>query len=38
MAISDRATSIIVARNHPSGNLLPSAEGKIVTEKLKNAG
>lgn len=37
-AISDRATSIIVAHNHPSGNLSPSVEDKNVTEKLKNAG
>ncbi|MBP9838770.1 MAG: DNA repair protein RadC [Proteobacteria bacterium] len=35
LAIKDRATSVIVAHNHPSGNLAPSVEDKSVTEKLK---
>lgn len=37
-AIEDRAASIILAHNHPSGNLSPSAEDKAVTEKLRQAG
>ena len=37
-AITDRAASIIVAHNHPSGNLEPSAADKQVTERLKEAG
>ena len=34
-AIEKRATSIIVAHNHPSGNLLPSADDLDVTSVLK---
>ena len=37
-AITDRAASIIVAHNHPSGNLEPSAADKEVTERLNRAG
>ena len=37
-AIADRAASIIVAHNHPSGNLQPSEADKAVTERLKEAG
>lgn len=37
-AITDRAASIIVAHNHPSGNLQPSEADREVTERLKNAG
>ena len=37
-AITDRAASIIVAHNHPSGNLEPSAADKEVTDRLKQAG
>ena len=37
-AISDRAASIIVAHNHPSGNLEPSQADRDVTERLKEAG
>lgn len=37
-ALKDRATSIIVAHNHPSGNLDPSGEDIAVTERLKAAG
>ncbi|MCK5809062.1 DNA repair protein RadC [bacterium] len=37
-AITDRAASIILAHNHPSGTLRPSEEDKIVTERLKLAG
>jgi DNA repair protein RadC len=37
-AIEDRAASVIVAHNHPSGNLEPSAADREVTERLKDAG
>lgn len=37
-AITDRAASIIVAHNHPSGNLEPSQADRDVTERLKEAG
>ena len=37
-AISDRAASIIVAHNHPSGNLQSSNADRQVTERLKEAG
>lgn len=37
-AITDRAASIIVAHNHPSGNLEPSQADKDVTTRLQNAG
>lgn len=37
-AIEVGATSIILAHNHPSGNLNPSAADKQLTQKLKIAG
>ena len=37
-AITDRAASIIVAHNHPSGNLEPSQADRDVTLRLKDAG
>ena len=37
-AITDRAAAIIVAHNHPSGELSPSKEDKDVTRRLKAAG
>ena len=37
-AITDRAASIIVAHNHPSGNLQPSGADRAVTERLREAG
>jgi DNA repair protein RadC len=37
-AISDRAASIIVTHNHPSGNLHPSDADRAVTERLREAG
>ena len=37
-AITDRASAIIVAHNHPSGNLDPSKEDIEITKKLKSAG
>ncbi len=37
-ALDDRAASILVAHNHPSGNLEPSQEDREITERLQNAG
>ena len=37
-AITDRAASIIVDHNHPSGNLAPSDADRAVTERLREAG
>lgn len=36
-AITDRAASIIVAHNHPSGNLEPSQADREVTKRLNDA-
>lgn len=36
--IVERASSIIVAHNHPSGSLTPSREDVLVTKQLKDAG
>lgn len=36
-AITDRAASVIVAHNHPSGSLNPSAADLAVTERLREA-
>ena len=36
-AITDRAASIIVAHNHPSGNIEPSDADRQVTERLLSA-
>jgi DNA repair protein RadC len=35
--ILDRASAIVVAHNHPSGNLQPSAEDNEITQRLKAA-
>lgn len=37
-AITDRAASIIVAHNHPSGSLEPSRADMDVTDRLREAG
>lgn len=37
-AITDRAASIVVGHNHPSGSCTPSDDDKITTKKLKDAG
>ena len=37
-AIADRAASIIVAHNHPSGSLRPSEADVAVTRRLQEAG
>ena len=36
--ITDRAAAVIVAHNHPSGNLLPSQDDLDMTRQLKDAG
>lgn len=36
--IGDRATSLIIAHNHPSGNLSPSPEDQEVTKRIIKAG
>lgn len=36
--IADRAASVIVAHNHPSGNLSPSFDDREVTQRLLRAG
>jgi len=36
--ITDRASAVIVAHNHPSGNLVPSRDDLAVTAQLKAAG
>ncbi len=37
-AIQDRAAAIIIAHNHPSGQLCPSRADTQVTTRLKDAG
>ena len=37
-AITDRAASIIVAHNHPSGTLIASSADSVVTKRLEEAG
>lgn len=37
-ALADRAASIVIAHNHPSGNPEPSIEDILMTRKLKEAG
>ncbi len=36
--LTDRATAIIVAHNHPTGNLEPSKDDITITRQLKSAG
>lgn len=36
--IARRAAAVIVAHNHPSGNVQPSIEDKQITERLRKAG
>jgi len=38
LALEENATSVILAHNHPSGNLNPSDSDKNLTRKLKEAG
>ncbi|MCH9758814.1 MAG: DNA repair protein RadC [Proteobacteria bacterium] len=37
-AIAERAASIVIAHNHPSGNLQPSTDDLKVTKRLREAG
>lgn len=37
-ALSDRATAVICAHNHPSGNVTPSEDDRAVTRSLQEAG
>ena len=37
-ALIERATAIVIAHNHPSGNLEPSPDDIEVTTRLKRAG
>ena len=37
-ALLNNAYSIIIAHNHPTGNLKPSFEDRTITNKLKKAG
>src|SRR5688572_5566762 len=37
-AIALAATAIVVAHNHPSGDPTPSAEDRLVTDRLRDAG
>lgn len=37
-AVTDRAASIIVAHNHPSGDPLPSYDDKVITRQLCEVG
>ena len=38
MALEQLATGIIVAHNHPSGNLKPSSEDIKITKQIEEAG
>ena len=38
MALKANASSIIIAHNHPSGNLTPSESDVALTKKMKEAG
>jgi len=38
VALNCAASGIILAHNHPSGNLNPSEQDKAITKKLKDAG
>jgi len=38
LALEENATSILLAHNHPSGNLMPSESDKGLTKRLKEAG
>ena len=37
-ALSIQSSAIVLAHNHPSGNLKPSASDDKITKQLKNAG
>lgn len=37
VALKCNASNIVLVHNHPSGNLTPSEQDKMITRKLKNA-
>lgn len=37
-AIEERAVGVVIVHNHPSGNLRPSNEDRILTQKITSAG
>ncbi|SFB50464.1 JAB domain-containing protein [Algoriphagus aquimarinus] len=37
-AIKSNSSSVILAHNHPSGNLIPSEQDKRLTQRIKQAG
>lgn len=37
-ALKANACSLVLAHNHPSGNLVPSEADKVITRKVKEAG
>jgi DNA repair protein RadC len=37
-SITDRATAILIAHNHPSGNIDPSPEDDDITKRIRDAG
>jgi DNA repair protein RadC len=37
-AVTDRAAALILAHNHPSGSVEPSADDRAVTRRIKDAG
>lgn len=37
-AIKDMAAAVVIAHNHPSGDMTPSPEDKEITTRLKEAG
>jgi len=37
VALKCNATGIVMVHNHPSGNIVPSEQDKVITKKLKNA-
>jgi len=37
-SVAERAAALIVAHNHPSGNLQPSHEDREITQRLKQSG
>jgi len=38
VALKSAATAIIIAHNHPSGNLKPSDQDKMLTQRIRKAG
>jgi DNA repair protein RadC len=37
VALKTASTAMVIAHNHPSGNLKPSKIDEVLTQKLKNA-